>query len=48
MLQIGVGTLTDGLRNLLHRGVAFGVGHDFLALDDGKQQRQDSADEADP
>ena len=48
MLQIGVCAITDGLRDLPHRVIAFGEGHDLVALDQGEDQSQGGADKADP
>ena len=48
MLQIGVGTLTDGSGELLHLFGAFGIAHDFLCLKNSKETGNDSTDEADP
>ena len=48
MLQISIGTFTDGSRNLLHLVVSLGEPHHFFCLNNGKNASDESAEEADP
>ena len=47
-LEVSVGALADGGRDLLHQLGALGKLHDFVALNKGEDQGHDRADEADP
>ena len=48
MLQISVGTFTNGSGELLHLFGAFGIAHDFLCLKQGKDDSQSESQEPNP
>ena len=48
MTEIRPRPLTDGGGDLLHGVIALGEGHDLAALEQGKQDSQDGARDAQP